>query len=246
MWASNAYLDGMLYVCEHARERWVERAGEMDLGRTLREAMPFGVQKGGDSVLLAANEMVFVVERRGSRRTVVTCMTKEQALVNMQNIGVRVKIPLRPGEAQPLHPEIVQARQSAQATADRMMEQTGSLSAKTDEELAAFEATTLRIRDEIGNAKISRRLNLFLQNVQRELGARRTVAKYKRHASLMDANRQALRKAIHEIVPHQQQAIFARASAILEIMGDDIGLTGWHEMLAERERGLTTSPASAQ
>ena len=261
MWATNAHLGEMVYVCGHARDRWTER-GEGDLGVSVREAIPFGVQYGEGCLLLAHEDMVFVTQKRGAHRTIVTCMTKEQALVNMQKVGVRVKIPLRPsavpGEetASPrtLLPMPVASEESARAnvlamakaneTANRLLQQ---FNAKvSDEWLAEAELSIPALRHMI-NPKLKTRINVLMNTIQRERGMRSDINRYKAHAMLMERQQSALRLACKQLLsPEQYEAVQSRKQEIEAIMGDDLGKPGWHEVLAVRERELTSVPASAQ
>jgi hypothetical protein len=259
MWATNAHLGEMVYVCGHATDRWSER-GEGDLGVSIRDAIPFGVQYGEDCLLLAHEDMVFVTQKRGAHRTIVTCMTKEQALVNMQKVGVRVKIPLRPSavpnaaELRALLPmpvasaesarENVLAMAKANETANRLLQQFNSK--VSDEWLADAELSIPALRHLI-NPKLKARINLLLNTIQRERGLRTDVNRYKAHAMLMERQQSALRLACRQLLSSEQyDAVQARKQEIEEIMGEDLGKPGWHDVLAERERGLTTVASSAQ
>jgi hypothetical protein len=259
MWATNAHLGEMVYVCGHATDRWSER-GEGDLGVSIRDAIPFGVQYGEDCLLLAHEDMVFVTQKRGAHRTIVTCMTKEQALVNMQKVGVRVKIPLRPSavpnaaELRALLPMPVASAESAREnviamakaneTANRLLQQ---FSAKvSDEWLAEAELSIPALRHLI-NPKLKTRINVLMNTIQRERGMRSDINRYKAHAMLMERQQSALRLACKQLLsPEQYEAVQSRKQEIEAIMGDDLGKPGWHEVLAVRERELTSVPASAQ
>jgi hypothetical protein len=260
MWATNSHLGEMVYVCGHARDRWTER-GEGDLGVSVREAIPFGVQYGEGCLLLAHEEMVFVTQKRGAHRTIVTCMTKEQALINMQKVGVRVKIPLRPAavldEKTPdrtLLPmpvasaesarENVLAMAKANETANRLLQQFNSK--VSDEWLADAELSIPALRHLI-NPKLKTRINVLMNTIQRERGMRSDVNRYKAHAMLMERQQSALRLACKQLLsPEQYEAVQTRKQEIEAIMGDDLGKPGWHEVLAEREHRLTMSASSAQ
>lgn len=245
MWASNDHLGAMLYVSDHARERWTERS-EGDLGASLKVATPFGMQKGEGNVMLASGDIVFVV----SSRTVVTCLTKEHALVNIQRLGVRVAVPLRP-EAPP-DPEVVASRLSALETADRLLHNQATL-LKTGAvaDLEQAEAELIAVKGWVPETHRKKLMRLF-NAVQQKLSQRRKLEGAKKHAVTQEQCISALKRAVQEIVPSRAQEIFERATTIREIMGTDIGQPAWHAMLERRERalaaerGLTTGPASAQ
>lgn len=249
MWATNDHLGTMLYVRKHARDRWNER-GEGDLLASLKIAVPFGMQKGESNILLAAGDMVFPVEYRGAMRVVVTCLTKEQALINIQNLGVRIAVPLRP-EAPP-DPEVVAQRQSAMEAAERLLQQSAAVVKNgTVEDLEKVEAEIIEVKGWVPDADRKKLMRVF-NAVQQKLSQRRKLEGVKKHAVTQEQCIAALKRAVHEIVPSRAREIFERATVIREIMGTDIGQPAWHAMLERRERalaadrGLTTSATSAQ
>lgn len=70
-------------ITPHARERFVERFATADIASELANAIPFGAQLGDrDQLMLSPCGAVFAV--RDQR--VVTVLTKQQALANMQSI----------------------------------------------------------------------------------------------------------------------------------------------------------------
>lgn len=68
----------------HALERWNERFASIE--ESFRRAVPFGAQCGGDTYMLDGDR-VFVVSSDG---VVVTVLTKEMAIANMQQAGMCV------------------------------------------------------------------------------------------------------------------------------------------------------------
>jgi len=84
-----------LTVSSHAVERWKERFPNRNLDQELGKAIPYGAQRG-KAQFLKNNDAVFVVERN----LVVTCLTLEQAIANMQMSGVQFSE--SPTEAKPV------------------------------------------------------------------------------------------------------------------------------------------------
>jgi hypothetical protein len=75
------------FVSQHASERWSERFGG-DINESLFVAVPYGGQRGSDT-LLRSGDAVFVVNKGGVVKTVLTV---DQACVNMQSKGVRASL----------------------------------------------------------------------------------------------------------------------------------------------------------
>jgi hypothetical protein len=64
----------------HALQRWSERFSKYNIEYEIANSFPFGGQYGNDLMLLSPCEAVFVV----NKNTVVTILTKEQAVSNIQ------------------------------------------------------------------------------------------------------------------------------------------------------------------
>ncbi len=91
----------------HALDAWRERFGTEEnhaynlpaqyatLAIPLAKAIPFGGQRG-DAMLLVSGDIVFAIGnmKPAGHRPVLTCLTKHQAIVNMQMRGVRYREPL--------------------------------------------------------------------------------------------------------------------------------------------------------
>lgn len=76
-----------LTISYHARKRWAERfKGRME--DSLARAVPFGAQRGSDS-LLRSDNAVFVVSRDGVVKTVLSL---NQAYANMQSNGIKAAV----------------------------------------------------------------------------------------------------------------------------------------------------------
>ena len=75
-----------VFFTPHACERWHERFGSDSIKESFERAVPFGAQCGGDTYMLDGDR-VFVVSGDGA---VVTVLTKEMAIANMQQAGIHV------------------------------------------------------------------------------------------------------------------------------------------------------------
>lgn len=103
-----------LTVHSHAVERWKERFPNRNLDQELATAIPYGAQRGR-AQLLKNNDAVFVVEKN----LVVTCLTLEQAIANMQMKGVQFSE--SPTEAKPVQPqEVTEAPKKPESKRDKL------------------------------------------------------------------------------------------------------------------------------
>ncbi len=103
-----------LTVHSHALERWKERFPNRNIDQELATAIPYGAQRG-NAQLLKNNDAVFVVEKN----LVVTCLTLEQAIANMQMKGVQFSE--SPTEAKPVQPqEVTEAPKKPEIKLDKL------------------------------------------------------------------------------------------------------------------------------
>lgn len=85
----------MYAINDHARDRFAERFPGHDIETELSGAMPFGAQLTGSTLLLSECEAVFVVK---DDQTVITTLTKRQAIANIQAF---IKSPRKSGRSKP-------------------------------------------------------------------------------------------------------------------------------------------------
>lgn len=100
MLVKNDFLNEKLLVTTHAQIRWEERGMVGKIDQWLQPALPYGGQYGRRMMMLAFEDAVFVTVRDGKKRVVLTVLTKEQAITNMQHNGAKFV-----AEVKPIEPE---------------------------------------------------------------------------------------------------------------------------------------------
>jgi hypothetical protein len=86
-------------ITDHALERFEERSDDIPINpsrnelsatllRELEESVPFGVQHRNGELRLLPSGLVAATNKDGPRRIVLTILTKEHAVANMQANGV--------------------------------------------------------------------------------------------------------------------------------------------------------------
>src|SRR5688572_4578190 len=93
----NEVSDQYLYISEHARDQWEQRAGldEGQLEEHVRKAVPFGGQFG-NNVLFCHKDWVFPTVRKPDGRVVTTVLPYAFAVANMQAKGMQYLPPSKP------------------------------------------------------------------------------------------------------------------------------------------------------
>ncbi len=108
----NEHTKHRIHITAHGVERWLERFGSNggDLAESLRVAIPFGGQIG-DSIMLANGDQCFAIsgKKPNGSRMLITCLTKSQAISNMQMRGIQFSEPMQDSVA----PKLTKAEKKA-------------------------------------------------------------------------------------------------------------------------------------
>jgi hypothetical protein len=181
---------GKLTISQHARQRWAERFSGRNLESELARAVPFGAQRGNSTVLLH-EDAAFVVQGGN----VVTCLTKEMAITNMQISGVRfnafieseceVKLPVNSNRPDPI-------------TVGQMVQQIASC----DKRAVTIIAQVLcdASEDDLKHLAATTGLRTVCQMIE---GLKRKHRKAYEHARLTESRLSSIRKATMNICGYQ-------------------------------------------
>lgn len=220
---------GVLILTTHAVERWAERgACDETLVDVLKRAMPFGGQFG-DSMLLADGEIVFATKTNGfGDRVVVTVLTKDQAIANMQeSLGFKAYLlaetePANAVKSKPAYvggliqeatPGIVVDERSRTKAMPKLKL---SKRKKLADPLAELESLYQLPDDEL-MAVLPSLGGTIRQLVQREVGHRSRLKKYIAHAQRMDQDKNDIVNAMREVLsPAQVEAVFQHVQKLRE------------------------------
>lgn len=198
---------GKVEVSYHACQRWEERAsGSME--ESLARAIPFGGQRGEDILLIDGN-IVFACATDDGICTVKTVLTRDQAVVNMQD-GLGWRICKNSEKPVPIKESLVLKENYA-----------GGLVATT-EPLANDYCRSVRGRkpqySEVsalfdmwhdGLKEIASASGPLSHIAQRLLSLRKMLAKQVRHSETMRDDRDALAMAVKAVVtPEQLEEIY--------------------------------------
>lgn len=177
-------------ISQHARQRWAERFEGRDLESELALAIPFGAQRGNSTVLLH-EDAAFVVQGGN----VVTCLTKEMAITNMQISGVRFNSFVESDcEVKPS----VNSSRPDPVTVGKMVQQIAacdkrSVSVVADVLAAASEEDLKHLAETTGLKKICQMIE----------GLKRKQRKAHDHARMVEARLSSIRKATQNLVGMQ-------------------------------------------
>jgi hypothetical protein len=191
-------------VTKHARERWDERFPGRDLDSELNASLPFGAQKG-DSTVLLNGDAAFVV----AKGALVTCLTKDMAIANMQTAGVVFRA-IAEFERKVL-PKISR-KTTEQETASGMVRKI----AACDKRTVSIVSQTLcdASEDDLNHLAKSTALSLVCQMI---VSLRRKAQKAQNHARLTESRLSAFRKAIIKAVDFKAfKEITAEANRIAD------------------------------
>lgn len=217
----NDYLNKNLIVTDHALERWGER-GEGELAERLKTALPFGGQLGDLHLLLLSGDMVFATRDKADCCVVTTCLTKQQAIANMQVYGIRGDFQVE-SQAGVKSTSLCSRSRIAKEEAKRLSEAGSNPEALSDEDLQSLFLEAVEFRDGLAVLRTQDRhycsardrINNLIQALKDERGKRKKAAKRERHLLYMEASYAGLSRAIRELLTEEQsQAVFARANEI--------------------------------
>lgn len=174
-------------VTKHARERWDERFPGRDLDSEFSASLPFGAQRGTSTVFLNG-DAAFVV----AKGALVTCLTKDMAIANMQTTGV-VFGAIAESERRVL-PK-VSRRVTEQETAGGMVRKIAACDKRTVSMVSQMLCDASD--DDLNHLAKSTGLSLVCQMI---VSLRRKARKAQNHARLTESRLSAYRKAVIKTV----------------------------------------------
>lgn len=181
---------GKTTISEHARRRWDERFPGRDIEEELPKATPFGAQRGDATVLL--NEDAAFVVRKGS---VVTCLTKEMAIANMQMTGVRFGLFIdNDCQKKP----VPNSNRPDPMTVGQMVQQIASCDKRAVTVIAQVLCDASE--DDLKHLAVTTGLRTVCQMIE---GLKRKQRKAHDHARLVESRLSSIRKATMDICGYQ-------------------------------------------
>lgn len=197
---------GSVLISDHALARYAERGGPDGLPAVLKAAHPFGGQYGKD-VLLANGDVVFVTKKKGAGRVVITVLTRDMAIANMETFQ---KVVVKNGAAEGGAAANANAAETPAAPFAGGLVGVGPPppAQKSNRHVNWFNELT-RIygaTDAELAAMLADASGAFIGIIQRELGQRVRLARQAEHAKRMDLNRRAVIQALRRLVPEAEHA----------------------------------------